>query len=152
MKKTLADLFMASRGKPIIYERRVVHGAVFCHMARTGRFIVRFLKAIPNPVQALRIDIDPGKLIIEGEEGPKMILRLDTCPDVIEVRYRLLGIGSTITFYNAWINEDGVIDAWLMNAGMLVEEAGDRMLLRCSDGRGQPTFDDLIVEIEFLED
>jgi hypothetical protein len=152
MKKTLADLFIATRGKPIIYEGRVVHGAAFRHMAKAGRFIVRFVKAIPKPVQALRIDIDPGRLVIAGEESRKMILRLDTCPDVVEVRYRLLGLGSTITFYNAWIDEKGVIDAWLMNAGMLVEETGNRMLLRCSDGRGEPTFDDLIVEIEFLDD
>ncbi len=38
-----------------------------------------------------------------------------------------------------------------MHAGMLVAETGNKMILRCSDGRGEPTFDDLIVEIEFLD-
>jgi hypothetical protein len=81
-----------------------------------------------------------------------MILRLDTAPDTIEVRYNPSRQGSRITIYNGWINESGGTDAWLMHAGMLVEETGNKMTLRCSDGRGEPTFDDLVVEIEFLED
>jgi hypothetical protein len=122
-----------------------------------GRFVVRFIKAVSKPVQALRINIDKGNLIIrelaDTEPGsPKMILRLDTSPDVVEVHFRPHRKGGRLTFYNAWIDEYGQVDAWVMHAGMLVEEAGNKMTLRCSDGRGEPTFDDLIVEIEFLDD
>lgn len=152
MKKTLADLFMASRGKPVVYEGRLVHAAVFRHVVKQGRFIVRFVKAVPKPVQALGLHIDPGKLFIEDDESPKMILRLDTAPDVVEVRYRAGRNGSRISIFNEWINEQGGIDAWLVHAGMIVEETGNRISLRCSDGRGEPTFDDLIVEIEFFDE
>jgi hypothetical protein len=152
MKRTLAELFRASAGKPVIYEGRTVHAAVFRNVSEQGRFIVRFVKAVNEPVQALGIDIEPGKLVIEGEESRKMILRMDTAPDVVEVRYRASPMGSRIWLYNEWINEDGGIDAWLVHAGMLVEEVGNKITLRCSDGREQPTFDDLIVEIEFLDE
>jgi hypothetical protein len=152
MKKTLAQLFRASRGKPVLYEGQMVYAAVFRNVEKQGRFIVRFLKAIPNPIQALGIDIDPGTLIIAGEKASKMILRLDTAPDIVEVVYVPSRKGSMISIFNEWINEDGGTDAWLMHAGMLVEETGNKMVLRCSDGRGEPTFDDLVVEIEFPED
>ena len=40
----------------------------------------------------------------------------------------------------------------MMHAGMLVEETENKMILHCSDGRGEPTFDDLVVEIDFLDE
>jgi len=157
MKKTLGELFMKSSGQPIEYNGVTVHLAVFRHVSKPGRFIVRFIKAKPEPIQALRIDLDPGKLTIselaDVDPGdPKIILRLDTCPDVAEVVYRPSRKGGRLTFYNAWINEQDQIDAWVMHAGMIVEETEKKILLGCSDGIGEPSFDDLIVEIEFLDD
>ena len=156
MKKTLAELFMKRRGKPIEYNGIKIHSAVFRHVSKPGRFMVRFIKAKPEPIQALRIDLDPGKLTISeladvDPGNPKIILRLDTCPDVAEVHYRPPRKGGRLTFYNAWINEQDQIDAWIMHAGMIVEETEKKILLG-SDGIGEPTFDDLIVEIEFLND
>ena len=152
MKTTLAQLFKKSHGQPVVYDHRQVHAAVFRNVVKPGRFVVRFIKAVAKPLQALLIDIDPGKLHILDTESHKMILRLDTAPDTIEVRYTPSRKGSRIAIYNGWIDESGGVDAWLMHAGMLVEETGNKMILRCSDGQGEPTFDDLIVEIEFLED
>jgi hypothetical protein len=152
MNKTLAELFMEAAGPTVEYKGLTVHGAVFRHVNKPGRFIVRFMKAISTPVQALRINLSSGKLVIEGTESDKMILRLDTSPDTVEIRYKPPRQGGRITIYNAWINEEGGVDAWLTHAGMIVDETGNKMILRCSDGRGEPTFDDLIVEIEFLED
>jgi len=151
MKKTLAQLFGETDGPTVHYKGMIVHSAVFKNVRKSGEFIVRFVRAVPLPLQALRIRIDPGKLLVENTESAQILLRLDTSPDVVNVRYRSSQEGSRITFYNAWINEDGGVDAWLVNAGMLVEETGNKLLLRCSDGRGEPTFDDLIVEIEFLD-
>jgi hypothetical protein len=158
MKKTLAELFMKSRGKPIEYNGITVHSAVFRHVKKPGRFMVRFIKAKPEPIQALRINIDKGgaltiRELADIERGdPKIILRLDTCPDVAEVVYRPSPQGGRLTFYNAWIDENDQIDAWVMHAGMIVEETEKKILLACSDGIGEPSFDDLIVEIEFLDD
>ena len=152
MKKTLAELWGDTKGSIVEYQGLTVHAVVFKQVKTRGRFIVRFFKAVHTPLQALRIDIDPGKLLIEEIESAKMILRLDTSPDTVEVVYRPHRDGSRISIYNAWINEDDGVDAWLMNSGMLVEETGNKLTLRCSDGRGEPTFDDLVVEIEFLED
>ncbi len=64
MEMTLAQLFKKSRGKPVAYENKLVHAAVFRNVVKSGRFIVRFVKAVAKPLQALLIDIDPGKLRI----------------------------------------------------------------------------------------
>ena len=151
-KKTLSELFADAPGPVVQYEGLTVHGAVFRYVNKAGRFVVRFFHAVHNPIQALAINIRPGQLFIAGEESPKMLLRLDTSPNVVEVRYLPSSNGSKISLYNAWINEEGGTDAWLTHAGMLVEEIGNKITLRCSDGQGEPTFDDLIVEIEFMDD
>ena len=152
MKETLADLFWRASGPTVQYEGLTVHGAVFRYVKKPGRFRVRFLASVQKPIQALCIDIDPGKLIIEDEAFSKTILRRDTAPDVVLVGYQPSRNGSKITLYNSWINKNGGIEAWLVHAGMLVEETGDKMILRCSDGLGEPTFDDLVVEVTFLQD
>lgn len=157
MKKVLGELFMEAKSPTIEYKGVTVHAAVFRHVSKPGRFIVRFIKAKSVPIQALRINLKKGALTIselaDVDPGdPKIILRLDTCPDVVEVHYRPPRKGGRLTFYNAWIDENDQIDAWVMHAGMIVEETEKKILLGCSDGIGEPTFDDLIVEIEFLDD
>ena len=152
MKETLAELFTQAQGPTVDYNGLTVHGAVFRPVKKPSRFIVRFIKYVERPVQALLIDIDTGKLFVEDSVSSKMILRLDTSPHVVEVRYEPSHQGSKVIIYNGWINENGGTDAWLMHSGMLVEETGNKMILRCSDGLGEPTFDDLIVEIEFVDD
>ncbi|MEW6352656.1 MAG: hypothetical protein AB1646_26720 [Thermodesulfobacteriota bacterium] len=153
MKKTLADLFMEASGPTVQYKGLTVHSAVFRHVDKPGRFRVRFLKAVASPIQGLNIDIDRGHLLIAGAKSRKMILRLDTCPIEDEVLYRPAPSSTArLTLYNSWVDENESVDAWLVHAGMLVEETGNKILLRCSDGLGEPTFDDLIVEIEFLDD
>ncbi len=151
-KRVLEDLFREAEEPTVEYEGLTVHAVVHKKVKTSGRFVVRFVKAVSKPIQALLIDIEPGKLRIMGSESHKMILRSDTAPDTIEVRYKPAPQESRISIYNGWIDERGGVDAWLMHAGMLVEEAENKMTLRCSDGRGEPTFDDLIVEIEFLDD
>ncbi len=157
MKRTLADLFREASGPTVEYNGVTVHGVVFRHVSKPGRFIVRFIKAKPEPIQALRINLRQGRLTIKeladvDPGDPKIILRLDTCPDVAEIHYRPSRKGGRLTFYNAWIDENDQIDAWRMHAGMIVEETEKKILLACSDGIGEPSFDDLIVEIEFLDD
>ncbi len=152
MKELLQDLFDESDGKPVFYDGRLVHAIVYRMVTKPGRFIVRFRSAVRHPIQALNLDIEPGTFLIEGGVASKTILRLDTCPDVVEVRYRPFDWESRITIYNAWIDESGRVDAWVMHAGMLVEETENKMILHCSDGRGEPAFDDLVVEIDFLDD
>ncbi len=152
MKKTLNQLFWETRGPSVEYEGRTVHRIVVRNVKRPGRFLVRFLEAAQEPIQALSIDIERGNLIVQGVESRKVLLRFDTGPGVVLLRYQPSRNGSDISFYNSWIDEDGLTLAWENHSGMLLEETGSKMILHCSDGWEAPTFDNLVVEIEFLKD
>ncbi|MHA7683083.1 hypothetical protein [Cupriavidus sp. PET2-C1] len=45
--------------------------------------------------------------------------------------------------WNVW-RVDGVIQAWIGNAGMIVEGNAEKIKFRCSDGTSEPEFDDFI--------
>jgi hypothetical protein len=101
MKKTLAELWRETTGHTVTYEGEMVHAVIFREVRTSGRFVVRFVHATPNPIQVLRIDIDPGELLIEGETASKMMLRLDTSPAIVDVHYRAYPQGSRIAIYSA---------------------------------------------------
>jgi hypothetical protein len=150
MKNTLAELFMAAAGPTVEYEGRIVHAAIFRQVTQPGSYLVRFVKAVRKPLQVLGMAIDKGELRVEDTTAQKIALWYDSSPDVVEVHYRPYPGGDRLSIYNMWEDEEGTVHAWLVHAGMLVEEIGNKMILRCSDGWGKPTFNDLIVEIEFL--
>ena len=156
MKKSLDDLFEEARIGPVEYEGLAVHRIVTRKVYKPGQFIIRFLKAAPYPIQGLRINIEPGKLFIEDDTYTRVLLRLDIITDDVLVKYQPSSKGSEIVFYNGWMYENEVLHAWFNNSGMLVEEQGNKLILHCSDGYGdyyrEPSFDDLIVEIDFLND
>src|SRR5881397_2580858 len=49
---------------------------------------------------------------------------------------------------NSW-DQGGILQSWLGNAAMLIEEKEGSVILRCSDGLGDPEFGDLVVELGF---
>lgn len=152
MKKILVELFNEAKGPTVEYEGLIVHSIVFKYVTKPGRYMVRFMKGVSKPPQGIGIAINKGELTVEDTTAKRIALWYDYCPEVVEVMYRPPRDGGRLSIYNIWENEGGGVEAWIMHAGMLVEESGNKMILRCSDGRGEPTFDDLIVEIEFLDD
>jgi hypothetical protein len=46
----------------------------------------------------------------------------------------------------------GDTQAWIGNAGILIEQRADHVVLRCSDGYDEPTFDDLVVTVSIRRD
>ena len=152
MNRTLDDLCWESGAPSAEFEGRTVHRIAVRHVTKPGCFLARMIRASEEPIQALSIHIESGKLIVPGIESSKILLCFDAPPEVVMVRYKPSRKGSDIIFYNSWIHEDGHTVHWINHAGMLVEEAGDKMTLHCSDGWYAPTFDNLVVEIEFLND
>jgi hypothetical protein len=64
------------------------------------------------------------------------------------VRPRSSRTPATLRVWNAWRDSTGTMQAWIGEAGMLVEEpARGEFVLRCSDGFDAPTFGDLVVRI-----
>jgi hypothetical protein len=149
MEANLSERFAQSRGRPIrlgdlevhmIYERRVGPG---------DSIRVRRAAAKPSPVQALRLKTEMGKLLVHGQALEDVVLWSDTAPNETILVAEVPKKGTTLKIWNAWRDSHGTMQAWIGDAGMLIQEERDRVRLRCSDGMGGVCFDDLVVEVEF---
>ena len=79
------------------------------------------------------------------------MLWMDTATPTIEVLCARVDDDGELQISNRWRLDDGREDEWLNNYGMVVDsDTDDSFVLRCSDGFGAPSFDDLVVRIDHL--
>lgn len=110
---------------------------------------MRFISWSNEVAQGMRMSLDTkkGMLAVDGEEIRELVLWVETAPPrpiVVVPQSRLRP--QVLAVWNVCKRTSGC-DAWIGNCGMLVEEAGPNLTLRCSDGVGPPNFEDLVVEI-----
>lgn len=111
---------------------------------------LEFLSSKPLPVQGVQLRIRGGVLEIDGVEATDFVLWTDSAPSSVAVAVRPTGRGKpTLKLWNIWRGGLGVTQAWLGNAAIQVEGSADpaRVVLRCSDGEGEPDFDDLVMGV-----
>lgn len=147
-RKTLAELFAASPGVPIKFGRLEVHPIYVKAVTSPTSLRIRFVAANPAVRQAVRVSVTGGSLRVDGEVGTDFVLWADTAPRVVNLQVDPTRPRATVKFWNAWEAEDGTMDAWLRDCGMVIESGKRGVTLRCSDGVGAPDFDDLVLEIE----
>ena len=147
---TLSERFEAAESDTIEVDGRQVRQLYRRKVAEGTRIEVELRPESNRKVQALNMDADGGgELIIADTSMTRTVVRADTAPDLVEV---LVSGGSIeLTVYNAWVGEYDGLHAWIGDSGMLVEEDGDQVTLRCSDGDGSVSFDDLVVALRFHE-
>jgi hypothetical protein len=145
--ENLAERFMASGAEPIEFEGRFVHLRLDMVDLPRCRLVVS-LEANRERPQALCMAAQNGVLEVNGGRSKGVVLWADTAPPVINVdalpgRSGLM----SVRLWNAWRDARGVQHAGIGNAGVLTGRNGDLITLRCSDGFGEPTFEDLVVVI-----
>jgi hypothetical protein len=149
IRATLAELFTRSRGAPQdvggvpvhnIYRRAVSDGQVV---------LIRRIHAAASP-QGLRVKVDKGAIEVNGRKLKDVVLWSDGSPQEIEIQ---CDIGKRTTgelrVWNCWKDEKGVMQAWLGDAGIVIDETEDRVELRCGDGTHRFDPKDLVVELRF---
>ena len=147
----LSELFI--RGKSHVAEYR--GGQVWsCWRAKLpgDREIgVTFVRSAKRPVPGLCIGVRGGTAVVNEVEGPEMVLWSDTSPRTVEVTIKAAGSCKEVELelWNCWRTE-GLTDAWVGNAAMLVEAGEGSVTLRCNSGPSRPKFKDLVVEIHGL--
>lgn len=109
---------------------------------------IRFLSAKPQPPQGLRVKVRGGTFDVESTVADDLILWQDTAPSEVRIRIAWKSKESrSLRVWNAWRVND-VTQAWLGNAGMRVTASeGGLIEFRCSDGEGDPNFDDLVAQV-----
>ncbi len=143
---------MTSRGQPISFEGKIVHPIWRISLAPGEGVAIRFVAWTPDVPQGLRMSLDTatGRLVVAGEEIREVVLWRETAPPrPIVLMPKARRRPQVLAVWNVWRGGGpSSCDAWIGNCGMIVEEAGATLSLRCSDGVGPPNFEDLVVEIE----
>jgi hypothetical protein len=146
----LAERLAAAHGAPIEVDGKLVHMLFELPPIDVPAQLRIALRAGSARPQAVRLKVREGTLLVSGERADDVVLWSDSAPPVVTASVRPLSAGkpATLRVWNAWRDPAGTMQAWIGDAGMLVEEPGPgEFVLRCSDGFDAPTFDDLVVRL-----
>lgn len=142
----LASMFAAQQSSKIDW-----HGPLYGLYelpTSTQHVILSFASSNSNFRQGLRIKIRGGELTIDGVTASEFVLWRDTAPPAVDVEVSWKAKGArSLRIWNCW-EHNGVMHAWIGNAAMRVDDVGaGTVRLRCSDGEGNPDFDNLVAEV-----
>lgn len=151
MTTRLSERFEEAQGGPIELDGHSVHAMYeFPAIEQPATLRVRLRSSSERP-QGLHLKARQGSVLINEQELDDIVLWTDTAPPEVVATLRPSGGRKPMNLraWNAWRDDRDVVQAWIGDAGMLVEDDGDgRVTLRCSDGYNRPSFDDLVVELE----
>lgn len=152
MTKTLAELFAAGSGAPLNVGDKIVHN-IYRRDVEYGQIVnVRFVHGATVPSQGLRIKIKDGTVIVNDQELSEIVVWKETAPRdfSFECRPKKKGSSSELRIWNCWHDSNGVTQAWIGNAGIVVDQAQDHVTLKCSPGTGEFDTSALEVELTFV--
>lgn len=153
MRSSFAETWIATRGEPIEFNGRTVVQSFTRQLVGGSRVMLNILNHKAEPLQAVRLTVNGGALAIEGlATGPLKDVSMwtDTAPASTTFIYS--GAPTTFRVWNAWRGPPphNTMHAWLNDAGVVIqEESPHRVVLGCSDGVGEPDFEDLVIELLF---
>lgn len=149
MSDSLAGAFSSGGGRKTTWQGLTVESMIEIPVADGDRIKLTRLSSSTVRAQALKLGIDKGELRANGVLMQTAAIWTHTSP--IEIHLEVVGRrAKSVDIWNSW-SSDGVDSSWLGSAGMLVERTPSCTTLRCSDGLGEPTFDDLIVKLEIVK-
>ncbi len=148
----LSDLFAASDRNPIRYEGRLAH-AVYRRPLSEPTQVELAIRSESQTAgadlrQGVRLALAGGELEVFGEREPAAELWSDYAPRPVTVTCLPSDGAAELAVWNIW-EHGGLPAQWSGQAGMLVEESAGEVVLRCSNGLDQPTFDDPVVALRF---
>ena len=143
MSKSLAQAFGSSRKTK--WQGKTVHSLLQLSVKEGDVISVTRRSASQKRAQAIKIAVDKGNLRANGLLMATAAIWTHNAPETVTLE--VVGRkAKSIDVWNSW-SFDGVDSSWLGSAGMVVGSDASSHTLRCSDGLGEPSFDDLIVTI-----
>ena len=151
--RTLADRFRTQRTDRIRVDGVEVLSVVELHVPKDCVLEVIVEDSRPDIEQALRVLSRSSDINLVGSDAPaaqSMLILTELTPS-FEIEFADLDEESgKLQIWNSWILGDGE-HSWIGNSGIVRETlpvpegATERMRLWCSDGLGDPDFDDLVL-------
>ncbi|HDM8034406.1 TPA: hypothetical protein P0E06_001809 [Vibrio fluvialis clinical-1] len=147
--KTLAEQFQASMGQPVrVGDKDVL--PIFTELITNKTLInLRWIETNSSVKQGVQIKLDKGSMDINGEKLSNVVLWEDTSPTEVSLLCTPKK-SSKLKIWNVW-EIDGVVQAWVGNSGMHIENEDSKTVLNCSDGLGDSSFNNVRVEISLTD-
>lgn len=140
----LGDMFERSESGVVDWHGRVVHAVLRFPVEDGSSIRLRRLASSKDRAQAVKIAANKGgELSVNGTMAKTVAIWSHNAP--VEVEIGVHGRrASSIDVWNAW-SLDGVDNAWLGNAGIVVQSHAGGHTLQCSDGVGEADFTNLVM-------
>lgn len=150
MTETLSSIFQRTHGTPVEVQQRLVY-PIYQKKIEAGRssFLARRLKSSMQPVSGLRLKVSKGQIEVNNQRHSEMILWSDTSPESI-IFSVLSKTDFQLKIWNVW-RVDGVVQAWVGNAGIVITQEGRVTKLECSGGTDSVDFSTLVFQIESID-
>jgi hypothetical protein len=146
--KSIEDLFMNSKGRPVVYDGRTIQ-MDDCLIVREGQILkVKFERVNSDWRQGVCLSTDGIFEVNNLKIEKSIVLWQDSAPTEVELMVH--SRNGECRVKNVWDAGDGVMQSWHNGAAMIVEELPTCRLYKCNEGRGDACFDDLIFSIESL--
>jgi hypothetical protein len=155
MPADFAAQFEKSSGKPIEFNGRVLYPRFSIDVIRGDRLEISFLRFTETPVQGLSLGSENRNLDLEcgGTRGHSFALWTDSAPKHIAVDIiRPVRAAVQLDIRNIWRDEKYGSTMYGLNAAAIQVESQDNgeFVLRCSDGSGEPDFNDLVALVRHV--
>jgi len=149
---TLAAQFQRTQGRPINYCGNIVLPIFKKDLNQElVSLVITRLSSLRKPEQGIRIKVEKGDIHLDGNKYSEIVLWADNSPDSVEITLTSKG-KSQLKIWNVWRVDDGVVNAWVGNAGMIINEIADQSLaFQCSDGVGAVDFTNFIFVVRGLD-
>ena len=146
---TFADQFQSTNGAPIRYDGRELHAKLNLQVKNGDTIELRFLRSAERPVQGIGITCGKCEIRVASTTAKRIGLWTDTALRTVTLEVVKAGTDAHVIFFNQWRDEKyGSTMYRVNNAAMeLVPQPDASILVRCSDGWGQPDFNDLVFQI-----
>lgn len=151
MQKPFQDYFIESKGKPIVYNGKILWMRDRIEIKENQLLRVEFLETNSDWKQGIRLNTKGEFCFDDGDIlSDKLIFWEDTAPWDFVIRIE--SKNCELTAYNAWDVGNGTTHACHNGAAMQIEVEGNQRTYYCNDGYPDDDFNDLIFRLTLLEE
>lgn len=134
-------------GQPIEVVGKKVNPIFVLKLEEEEQVTLKWIGTQSKLKQGIQIKLDKGVIEVHGEKSSNVILWEDSSEAEVMLRCIPKKNGN-LKLWNVW-EVDGVTQAWVGNAGMIISESNNITNLSCSDGSGDINFKNVIVELNW---
>lgn len=154
MGRTLYELFEENPAGPVQFRGREVCRAIQLPVTQLCNLQICVESFKEPPRQGIRITAKGCKIdVLKAHQITEPILWAADFRRNLPVTLKVwpTGKNAVLVLYNAWSGPSGRLDAWLMEAGMIIEPGPDQLTrVLCSDGVGPADFTSLVFTYQWV--